>query len=68
MRTEIIKLHKSSATTFIYVTHDQTEAMTMGDRIVVMKDGIIQQVDTPQNLYDHALQHVRCRLHRQRPR
>ena len=52
MRTEIIKLHKKLATTFIYVTHDQTEAMTMGDRIVVMKDGIIQQVDTPQNLYN----------------
>ena len=52
MRTEIIKLHKKLSTTFIYVTHDQTEAMTMGDRIVVMKDGIIQQVDTPQNLYD----------------
>ena len=52
MRTEIIKLHQKLATTFIYVTHDQTEAMTMGDRIVVMKDGIIQQVDTPQNLYD----------------
>ena len=65
MRTEIIKLHKKLATTFIYVTHDQTEAMTMGDRIVVMKDGIIQQVDTPQNLYDYALQHVRCWLHRQ---
>ena len=52
MRTEIIKLHKKLATTFIYVTHDQTEAMTMGDRIVVMRDGVIQQVDTPQNLYD----------------
>lgn len=52
MRTEIKKLHKRLGTTFIYVTHDQTEAMTMGDRIVVMKDGIIQQVDTPQNLYD----------------
>lgn len=52
MRTEISKLHKRLGTTFIYVTHDQTEAMTMGDRIVVMKDGIIQQVDTPQNLYD----------------
>ncbi len=46
MRTEIIKLHKKLGTTFIYVTHDQTEAMTMGDRIVVMKDGLIQQVDT----------------------
>lgn len=51
MRTEIKKLHKRLGTTFIYVTHDQTEAMTMGDRIVVMKDGVIQQVDTPQNLY-----------------
>ena len=53
MRTEIIKLHKKLATTFIYVTHDQTEAMTMCDRIVVMRDGVIQQVDTPQNLYDY---------------
>ena len=52
MRTEIIKLHKKLATTFIYVTHDQTEAMTLGTRIVVMKDGVIQQVDTPQNLYE----------------
>jgi multiple sugar transport system ATP-binding protein len=52
MRSEISKLHKKLGTTFIYVTHDQTEAMTMGDRIVVMKDGFIQQVDTPQNLYD----------------
>lgn len=51
MRTEISKLHKKIGTTFIYVTHDQTEAMTMGDRIVVMKDGYIQQVDTPTNLY-----------------
>ncbi|MCH3973433.1 MAG: sn-glycerol-3-phosphate ABC transporter ATP-binding protein UgpC [Oscillospiraceae bacterium] len=55
MRTEISKLHKRLGTTFIYVTHDQTEAMTMGDRIVVMKDGIIQQVDTPQNLYDFPI-------------
>ncbi len=52
MRTELIKLHQRLGTTFVYVTHDQTEAMTMGDRIVVMKDGLIQQVDTPQNLYD----------------
>ncbi len=52
MRTEITKLHHRLGTTFIYVTHDQTEAMTMGTRIVVMKDGLIQQVDTPQNLYD----------------
>ncbi len=53
MRTEISKLHKKLGTTFIYVTHDQTEAMTMGDRIVVMKDGFIQQVDTPQALYEN---------------
>ena len=51
MRTEIAKLHKRLGTTFIYVTHDQTEAMTMADRIVVMKDGFIQQVDSPQQLY-----------------
>ena len=53
MRAEITKLHHRLQTTFVYVTHDQTEAMTMGDRIVVMKDGFIQQVDTPQNLYDY---------------
>ena len=52
MRTELAKLHKRIGTTFIYVTHDQTEAMTMADRIVVMKDGLIQQVDTPTKLYD----------------
>ena len=53
MRSQISKLHKQLGTTFVYVTHDQTEAMTMGDRICVMKDGIIQQYDTPQNLYDY---------------
>ena len=53
MRVEISKLHQRLQATIIYVTHDQTEAMTLGTRIVVMKDGIIQQVDTPQNLYDH---------------
>ncbi|MBD5544676.1 MAG: sn-glycerol-3-phosphate ABC transporter ATP-binding protein UgpC [Lachnospiraceae bacterium] len=51
MRIEIAKLHQRLGTTIIYVTHDQTEAMTLGTRIVVMKDGIVQQVDTPQNLY-----------------
>ena len=51
MRTELSKLHKKLGTTFIYVTHDQIEAMTMGDRIVVMKDGYIQQIDSPMNLY-----------------
>ncbi|MBE5752614.1 MAG: sn-glycerol-3-phosphate ABC transporter ATP-binding protein UgpC [Clostridiales bacterium] len=55
MRTEISKLHSRLATTFIYVTHDQVEAMTMGTRIVVMKDGFMQQVDTPQNLYDYPV-------------
>ena len=51
MRIEISKLHQRLGTTIIYVTHDQTEAMTLGTRIVVMKDGVVQQVDTPQNLY-----------------
>ena len=55
MRTEITKLHNRLATTFIYVTHDQIEAMTMGTRIVVMKDGFMQQVDTPINLYDYPI-------------
>jgi multiple sugar transport system ATP-binding protein len=53
MRTEISKLHRQLGTTMIYVTHDQVEAMTMGDRIVVLKDGHVQQIDTPLNLYDH---------------
>ena len=53
MRTEIAKLHQRLGTTIIYVTHDQTEAMTLGTRIVVMKDGIVQQIDSPQNLYDN---------------
>ena len=55
MRTEIAKLHHKLQTTFIYVTHDQTEAMTMGTRIVVMKDGLSQQVDTPHNIYEHPI-------------
>ena len=53
MRNEIVKLHEKVKTTFVYVTHDQVEAMTMGDRIVVMKDGVIQQVGTPSQIYDH---------------
>lgn len=53
MRTEILKLRKRLDTTFIYVTHDQTEAMTLGDRIVIMKDGLIQQVGTPQEVFNH---------------
>ena len=53
MRAEIVKLHNQLKTTFIYVTHDQVEAMTMGTRIVVMKLGVIQQIDTPTNLFDY---------------
>jgi multiple sugar transport system ATP-binding protein len=52
-RAMLSRLHVSLGTTFIYVTHDQTEAMTMGERIAVQKHGVLQQVDTPQNLYDH---------------
>lgn len=53
MRAEIIKLRQRINTTFIYVTHDQVEAMTLGDRIVVMKDGVVQQIGSPQEVYDH---------------
>ena len=53
MRTEIAKLHKRLNATIIYVTHDQTEAMTMADRIIIMKDGIVQQIGNPQDVYDH---------------
>ena len=65
MRTEISKLHKQLGATMIYVTHDQTEAMTMGDRIVIMKDGIINQVDTPLNLYNKPVKSVCSRIYRQ---
>ena len=53
MRAEIIKLRQRINTTFVYVTHDQTEAMTLGDRIVIMKDGFVQQIGTPQEVFDH---------------
>ena len=53
MRAEIIKLRERINTTFIYVTHDQTEAMTLGDRIVIMRDGYIQQIGTPQEVFNH---------------
>ncbi|WP_289183675.1 ABC transporter ATP-binding protein [uncultured Dubosiella sp.] len=53
MRVEISRLHEKLGSTIVYVTHDQTEAMTLGDRIVVMCDGVVQQIDTPQNLYDN---------------
>jgi multiple sugar transport system ATP-binding protein len=78
MRTEIAKLHNRIGTTTIYVTHDQTEAMTMADRIVVLKDGIVQQVASPQQMYEHpvnvfvagfigspAMNFIRARLERE---
>ena len=52
-RAELSKLHERLGTTFVYVTHDQAEAMTMGTRIAVMNKGILQQIDTPQNVYEH---------------
>jgi multiple sugar transport system ATP-binding protein len=55
MRAELLELHQRLKTTIIYVTHDQLEAMTMGSRIVVMKDGFIQQVDIPDTVYDHPV-------------
>lgn len=55
MRAEIIKLRQRIDTTFVYVTHDQTEAMTLGDRIVIMKDGFIQQIGTPQEVFNHPI-------------
>ena len=55
MRAEIIKLRKKLDATFIYVTHDQTEAMTLGDRIVIMKDGEVQQIGTPEEVFDHPV-------------
>ena len=66
MRQEISKLHRQLGTTIIYVTHDQTEAMTLGTRIVVMKDGVVQQIDTPVS-YTHLRAHetdsyLVCRL------
>ena len=64
MRIEISRIHQNLGATIIYVTHDQTEAMTLGTRIVVMKDGVVQQVDTPQNLYNTPGQPLRCKLHR----
>lgn len=64
MRTEIIKLHKRLGTTFVYVTHDQIEAMTMGDRIVVMKEGVIQQIGTPAEVYHQPANIFVARLYR----
>ena len=64
MRVELKKLHQRLGTTAIYVTHDQVEAMTLGDRVVVMKDGLVQQVGEPLELYNQPGQQVRGRLHR----
>ena len=61
MRTEIKKLHKRLQTTIIYVTHDQIEAMTLADRIAVMKDGSVQQLGTPNEIYDDPVNR-RCRI------
>ncbi|ETJ32362.1 Multiple sugar-binding transport ATP-binding protein MsmK, partial [human gut metagenome] len=55
MRVELAKLHKKLNNTIIYVTHDQTEAMTLGSKIVVLKDGTVQQADTPQQIYDNPV-------------
>ena len=64
MRAYLATLHQRLRTTTLYVTHDQTEAMTMGDRVAVMHEGKLQQVDSPQTLYDHPLQPLRRRVHR----
>ena len=64
MRAYIARLHQELGTTTLYVTHDQTEAMTMGDRVAVMRDGRLEQVDTPQRLYEQPGEPVRRRLHR----
>ena len=64
-RSELIKLHKRLNATMIYVTHDQVEAMTMGDRIVVMEGGLVQQIGTPLEIYDDPRQPLRRRVHRQ---
>ena len=64
MRTEIKALHQRLKTTIVYVTHDQIEAMTMADRIVVMHDGVVEQIGAPLDLYDRPANTVRRRLHR----
>ena len=64
MRTEIKRLHDRLGTTIVYVTHDQIEAMTLGTKVAVMRNGVIQQLADPQTIYERARQHVRRRLHR----
>jgi multiple sugar transport system ATP-binding protein len=63
-RTQIAALRRRLGTTTVYVTHDQVEAMTMGDRVALLKDGLLQQVDSPRNLYDRPANTFRCRVHR----
>jgi multiple sugar transport system ATP-binding protein len=63
-RTQIASLQRRLGVTTVYVTHDQVEAMTMGDRVAVLKDGLLQQVATPRELYRNPTKRVRCRLHR----
>ncbi len=64
MRTEIKRVHQLVKTTTVYVTHDQVEAMTLADRVVVMNGGVIEQIAAPQDLYHHPKNALRCRLHR----
>ena len=64
MRAELARLHERLGVTTVYVTHDQVEAMTLGERVAVMRDGVLQQVDTPQNLFNQPAQPVRGRVHR----
>ena len=64
MRAEIARLQNRLGTTTVYVTHDQTEAMTLGDRVVVLRAGVAQQIGTPEELYDQAGEPVRRRVHR----
>ena len=64
MRTSVAKLQSDLGTTTVYVTHDQTEAMTLGDRVAVMRSGVLQQVGTPAELYNDAAEHLRRRVHR----
>ena len=64
MRTSVAKLQSDLGTTTVYVTHDQTEAMTLGDRVAVMRSGVLQQVGAPAELYNDAEEHLRRRLHR----
>ena len=64
MRAELSRLHERLGVTTVYVTHDQVEAMTLGQRVAVMRDGLLQQVDTPQNLFHHPSEPVRRRVHR----